>query len=143
MPRKRDSRFDPWRLAASSGVLEGAVDPASLPRLAERVVEGAGEVAWRIVGTTDEQGRPAVRVELDGRMPLQCQRCLGIVEVEVRQRTGLLLARTEQELGDLDGESELEVTLADGPLEPLTLVEDELLLTLPYAPRHEGRCPEA
>ena len=50
----------------------------------------------------------------------------------VAQRTLLLLARDERELARLDAEDhEHEVVLADAPLDPLTLVEDELLLTLP------------
>jgi uncharacterized metal-binding protein YceD (DUF177 family) len=32
------------------------------------------------------------------------------------------------------------VILADRPLDAATLVEDELVLTLPFAPRHEGGC---
>jgi uncharacterized protein len=143
MPRRNDPRFDAFRLSAAGGALEGRVDPAQLPRLAEEVAHGAGEVAWRIVGIRDVLGRPAIAVELSGRVPLECQRCLGTVDLPVEQRTELLLARSEQELARLDGESELEVVLANEPLDPQTLVEDELLLTLPYAPRHEERCPAA
>ena len=36
--------------------------------------------------------------------------------------------------------SEHEVVSAREPLDPLALVEDELLLTLPFAPRHESDC---
>jgi uncharacterized metal-binding protein YceD (DUF177 family) len=31
--------------------------------------------------------------------------------------------------------------LADQQLDAATMVEDELVLTLPFAPRHEGECP--
>ena len=48
-----------------------------------------------------------------------------------------------KELARLDDASEGEVLLADRPLEPAMLVEDELVLTLPFAPRHEGECPPA
>ena len=37
----------------------------------------------------------------------------------------------------LDDDDEHEVVLAEAPLEALTLVEDELLLTLPFVPRCE------
>jgi uncharacterized protein len=53
----------------------------------------------------------------------------------------VLLARDERELAALDAGSESEVVLAEGSLDPLTLVEDELVLALPFAPRHaEGDC---
>jgi len=53
--------------------------------------------------------------------------------------TGLRLA----ELARLDAE-EIEVVLATERLDPLTLVEDELLLSLPFSPRHaDGECDPA
>ncbi len=143
MARRNDPRFDAFRLSSAGSVLEGRVDPAQLPRLADEVGSDAGEVAWRVLGIRDETGRPAIAVELSGHVRLECQRCLGTVEVPVEQRTELLLAHDEQELARLDGDSELEVVLAKEPLDAQTLVEDELLLTLPYAPRHEGQCPTA
>jgi uncharacterized protein len=143
MARRNDPRFDAFRHSSAGSVLEGRLDPAQLPRLAEEVGSDAGEVAWRVIGIRDENGRPAIAVELSGHVRLECQRCLGTVDVPVEQRTELLLAHDEQELARLDGDSELEVVLANEPLDPRTLVEDELLLTLPYAPRHEGQCPTA
>ena len=47
----------------------------------------------------------------------------------------------ERELAALDVASDDEVILADGPLDVEELVEDELVLTLPFAPAHEGPCP--
>ena len=140
----RDDRFDAFKLSASHGALAGSVDPAALPRLADRVVEGPkGRVEWRIHGAADTQGRPAITLDLDGMVPLQCQRCLGPLEQDVHQSTTLLLARSDAELVQLDESSELEVVLASAPLEPGTLVEDELLLTLPFAARHEADCAPA
>lgn len=141
MPSKADSRFDAFKLSASAGTIGGRLEPQALPRLADQLAPGEGRIDWRIDGTRDAQGRPAIAVDLSGSVPLECQRCLGTVDVPLVQRTELLLARDEQELGRLDADSELEVALADRPLDPLALVEDELLLTLPYAPRHEDRCP--
>ncbi len=141
MPSRADSRFDAFRLSASGGSIEGRLDLSAMPRLADQLAPGAGRIDWRIEGTRDAQGRPAIAVEVEGRVPLECQRCLGTVEFPVAQRTELLLARDEQELARLDADSELEVALADRPLDAQALVEDELLLTLPYAPRHEESCP--
>jgi hypothetical protein len=49
-------------------------------------------------------------------------------------------ARDEAEAVRLDGASECEVILASAPIEALAVVEDELLLSLPFAPRHEQGC---
>jgi uncharacterized protein len=103
--------------------------------------EGPAQIAWRIEGSTDAVGRPALTIEIKGAVPLTCQRCLGEFEYPVDQRTSVLLARDERELAALDGDSDAEVVLAGTPVEPLALVEDELVLALPFAPRHpEDAC---
>ena len=135
----RDGTFDAFDLCARRAALEGIVDATTLPRMADGVAEegGPARVAWRIEGTADALGRPALEIGLDGIVPLECQRCLAPFEGPVAQRTLLLLARDERELARLDGEAEYEVVLASVPLDALELVEDELLLTLPFAPRCE------
>jgi uncharacterized protein len=139
----RERRFDAFRLSASGESLAGDVDPAALERLADRVSGSGGRVAWSIRGLRDEEGRPALRIAIDGDVPLVCQRCLGPLSLRVEQSTDLLLARDEADLVHLDEASEREVVLANGPLDALALVEDELLLTLPFSPRHEESCAAA
>lgn len=139
--QSREGRFDAFRLSRDGGVIEGTVDAATLPRLADRVTSEPAPVHWRIRGAKDGLGRPALQVEIDGMVPLECQRCLEELEQDVVQHTELLLAATEPELARLDAESDAEVLLADAPLDPLVLIEDELVLALPFAPRHpDGEC---
>ena len=140
MTRRDDQRFDAFKLARLQGELHGCVEPGSLERLEDRVGDGEGRVDWTIRGGADAQGRPAITVSLDGKVPLECQRCLGLLEQPVHQSTTLLLARDDGDLLKLDQASEHEVVVASGPLDPVALVEDELLLTLPFAPRHEAAC---
>jgi uncharacterized protein len=73
---------------------------------------------------------------LHGTVNLTCQRCLGAFTWPIDERTELLLAKDERDLAELDAGSDTEVVLAAQPLDPLTLVEDELVLALPFAPRH-------
>ena len=135
------ARFDALRLARELGVLEGSVEGHALPRVADVLSDGPASIAWRIEGTTDASGRPALRVELNGAVTLACQRCLADFEYPIDQATEVLLARNESELAALDADSSLEVVLATGQLGPLTLVEDELVLALPFAPHHpDGDC---
>ena len=80
-------------------------------------------------------------VSVEGDLPLVCQRCLQPFDTHIAQRSELLLARNDAELERLDAE-EAEVLLAVTPLDAMTLVEDEVLLWLPFAPRHpEAQCP--
>jgi len=135
-------QFSAHRLAREGGTLAGTLDPAASPRLEDRLAErSANGVAWSITGTTDAVGRPALAIEVSGVMPLACQRCLQPLAWTVDQRTVVALAGSEVEADALDGQIDAEVVLATGPLDPIELVEDELLLTLPYAPTHPvGEC---
>ena len=139
---KPEGRFDGFGVAARQAVIAGQVDAAALPRVADVLAEegGRANVDYRITGSTDAGGRPALEVSLSGAVTLTCQRCLRPFAWPVAKSTLLLLARDERELVRLDEEDhEHEVLLAAAPLDPVALVEDELLLTLPFAPR----CPEA
>jgi uncharacterized protein len=134
-------RFDAFRLARERGTLEGSVDAALLPRVADAVQGASAPIGWRIEGTRDALGRPALAIALDGDIVLECQRCLQAQTWPVHTRTTLVLARDDADLVRLDADSDDEVVLAAAPLDPAALVEDELVLALPYAPRHaDGEC---
>lgn len=136
--------FDAFRLARERGVLEGTLDAVASDRLVERVAEGGegeGVVQWRIVGTTDSVGRLALGITLTGSVPVTCQRCLSDFAFPVDRDTVAVLARSEQEADSLDASTDAEVLVADRPLVADELIEDELLLTLPFAAMHpEGTC---
>lgn len=134
---RRSGSFDAFDVARLRASLSGSLDAATLPRVADRLAPGRGRaaVSWRVAGTHDAAGRPALEVGLDGAVTLVCQRCLQPFEWPVAQRTLVLLARDEHELALLDAQDEHEVVLAAEPLSAATLAEDELLLTLPFAPR--------
>lgn len=141
---RRDGSVDAFEMAARGLELCASVKAADLSRVADElapaVAEGSddgGTIAWRIAGITDGLGRPALEVDLDGAVTLECQRCLRPFLWPVVQRTMLLLARDEREQASLDEDDEHEVVLAAAPLDPRELVEDELLLTLPFAPHCE------
>ena len=98
-------------------------------------------IAWSIEGRKSAAGRPSLGLDITGSAPLVCQRCLGRVDWPVDQSIEVLLAADERELKALDEASEDEVILADSAVDAAELVEDELVLTLPFAPMHEGPCP--
>ena len=135
-------RFDALKLSAGGESLVGEVDAADLTRIVDRLATDAGpaRLAWKLAGGRDAQGRPVLTLTLTGTVPLVCQRCLQPFAAIVDQSTELLLARSEAEVARLDIE-EIEVVLATERIDPLTLVEDELLLSLPFSPRHaDGQC---
>ena len=139
------ARFDAFKLSARGGSISGSLDARSLPNVADSLAPGDDPVRvdWTIEGLASAEGRPALAIAIEAEVPLVCQRCLGRMAWKVSQSTEVLLAHDEGELASLDEGSEGEVILADRPLDAATLVEDELVLTLPFAPRHEGECGPA
>jgi len=137
---RKPRTFNAFALSRDGGVLEGTLDVGSLDRLADRVAQGPAELRWRIAGTKDEAGRPALEIAIEGAVPVTCQRCLSDFAYPVDHRTVAVLAKGEADADALDEASEHEVVVADRPLDPAELVEDELLLTLPFAPMHEDAC---
>jgi uncharacterized protein len=138
----RKVRFDALKLAAENERLSGVLDARSLDRVVDRLAAGGtANIEWRIEGGHGALGRPELVVAIEGTLPLVCQRCLQPFGAPIAQETHLLLARNDDELKTLDAD-EAEVLLATGLVDARTLVEDEVLLSLPFAPHHaEGDCP--
>jgi len=77
-----------------------------------------------------------LEVSLNGVVHLRCQRCLGDLEYPIEVSSRLKLASVE-ELDAVDDDED-EYIEASSQLDVIGLVEDELLLSLPFAPRHPG-----
>jgi uncharacterized protein len=136
-------RFDAFRLATRGEVMAGEIDVSARSRVVDRLAPAAGPmpIAWRIEGGRDNLERPMLTLTLHGSVTLVCQRCLQSFAAAVDQHSELLLAHDEWQLARLDTEAR-EVILASAPLDARSLVEDEVLLWLPFAPLHpEGQCP--
>ncbi|MCL2161897.1 MAG: YceD family protein [Betaproteobacteria bacterium] len=138
---------DVFRFAAVGGRLEEEVPVARLVRLADRLTADEGMVRWQLSGSVDAEGTPKLDLVMSGRLMLRCQRCLGGLDWELAVETALLPVRAGQDLPedelDNDEVDAIEVD-GDGGLDVLSLVEDEIILALPIAPRHaDCGMPEA
>ena len=94
----------------------------------------------RVTCVPEEFGRPALRLRIDGALQLVCQRCLGALEYPLHIEVSLQLATTQAEIDANPLEAAgPERIVASREMRVRDLVEDELLLAIPLAPRHE-RC---
>lgn len=124
-------------LASRGAVLTGSVEPASMPRLLEVVVEPPAPITYRIAFARDAAGRPGMAGRLEGTLPLICQRCLDRLDWSFDLRFESLLVGDERE--DTDGRDA--VVCPGGRIAVEPVVEDELLLALPGAAVHaRGSC---
>ena len=76
-----------------------------------------------------------MELECEAELELVCQRCLEPVVHEVRERVDFAVAETEDSLAVLPQGTEL-IALNGDRFHPATLIEDELIVSLPLVPRH-------
>ncbi|MDN5844287.1 MAG: YceD family protein [Alcaligenaceae bacterium] len=128
--------------------IEGEAPMSGFSRLLDGLPKDqGGSVIWRLQGRRDALGRLFLDVQADGTIVLECQRCLQalIWPLSVRNELRMLASRSEVEAMDAreaQGEADdEEYILASASLDAIDVVEDELILALPYVPRHEV-CPD-
>jgi len=130
--------IDGFEFASAGAAQQGILPLKEFPRLRDLLASDAGEVAYEIEGTRDERGRPGLRLKVRGALQLRCQRCLEPMAYEVEADSFLVLAATQAEIdaeaGQVEGPDRV---LGGRDMRVAELVEDELILALPYAPRHE------
>ena len=128
--------IDGLQFARGAGTLEGTLDLSALPRLAGMGCATA-DLSFELHGITDADGRYWLLVSADGTLTLECQRCLGPLAFPLALRGKLLLTASEREIEAAD--DEIDRVLAGNAMDVCQIVEDEVLLALPLAPKHE-RC---
>jgi uncharacterized protein len=133
--------IDSLEFARTGEFLSGSVPIPGLTRLKDSLHDDLGEIRFEVRGARDARGRPVLTLEIRGALHLQCQRCLGMLEYPLCVSNTLLLAGPG--VGDAEDE-EVESIEASTDLDVAALVEDEIILSLPYSPRHtEGACRQA
>jgi uncharacterized protein len=134
--------IDGFEFASAGATKQGVWPLRNFPRLRDMLARDAGEVRYEINGVRDERGRAALRLQVSGTLELRCQRCLEPMPFEVQTDETLVLAATLDEIHAEPADAQAPDRLVAGKEMALReLIEDELILAVPYAPRHE-RCVE-
>ena len=128
---------DPTRLCALGKAYEGAIPLADLPRLAPLLTSTEGEAAFALAFRMDADGRPMVQVKVRASLPVQCQRCLDTMIHEVDSMSRLVVVSGPEEAERLPDDLD-PLLVGDDRVALRSLLEDELLLAMPTAPRHRS-----
>ncbi len=133
---------DPFRFAADGRSLVGEVAVADLLHLSDVLASLEGALAWRLEGSMAQGAvglEPRLRLVVEGELSLSCQRCLGGLSWGLKVDNVLQPVRPGQAIpeGELE-DDEVDAIEVAAELDVLALVEDEILLALPIAPRHEN-----
>ena len=140
-------RLDVRRFAEEGGVLQQTTELRSLPRLAGETAgaDPSPPVHWHAQGElhNPQHVHPQVWVHLqaDTTLPLVCQRCLQPVHLPVAVERSFRFVADEATATAQDDDAEEDLLALSRSFDLQELVEDELLMELPVAPRHEA-CPE-
>lgn len=130
--------IDGFEFAAAGSRLSGEWPVSDFPRLRDVLHSGRGTLRYELQGVPELQGRPGLRLQVTGTLDLTCQRCLEALEQPLQIDALLLLYAGERDFAAIPVE-------ADGPdrivgakdMAVHDLIEEEVLLAIPYAPRHE------
>ena len=150
-PREFDPlRLDVERFATDQGRLQGHWPLSGMRRLvsachADEPPVATDRVVFQAAGERRRQGGAEshawLKLVLETRVKLTCQRCLGPVETPLAFERWFHFVAGETQAAQLDADSEEDVLAITRSLDLHALAEDELLLALPLVPRHEV-CPE-
>ncbi len=131
------SFIDSQDFARNGSEISGVVPVTEMPRLLEVLENPQGMLSYTVRGGLGSRGDPLLKVSVTGQCQLRCQRCLSAMDYPVHVDACLML-RDQAGLDALgDDEDECDSILAEAQLDVLNLLEDEILLSLPIAPRHD------
>jgi uncharacterized protein len=140
-------RLDVRRFAEESGVLQANSKLRTFHRLTGETADPEPGLAihWHARGEMLNPNHVApdvwLHLQADAVLPLVCQRCLQPVELPVAVDRSFRFVSDEATAAAQDDEAEEDLLALSRSFDLLELLEDELLMELPVAPRHEA-CPE-
>ena len=134
--------------------INGFFDVLSFQRLAEILVlpneklslpnEKVKEthVNFEITGDYKRFRQPSLHLHIETKLPITCQRCLEIMQVEIDLQFNYLISETPaDELNHHDDQNDdLDWVQANTEMDFHELIEDELLLAMPISPMHVSEC---
>ncbi|HWX67445.1 MAG TPA: YceD family protein [Rhodanobacter sp.] len=113
---------------------EGTLSTATMSRLCEVLASADGEVQFELDFGRDSLGISYVDVRVQASLTLLCQRTLEPFVLPVAVDTRLGLIKLERDEAGLPPDCEPLLVAEDGRLNPVDVIEDELLLALPLVP---------
>jgi uncharacterized protein len=134
--------IDGLEFSRTEDELKGHLPLADLNRLRDCLFDAVGGVDFLLKGDRDRQRRFVLHLEVRGVLQLQCQRCLQALAYPLQITNTLLLVRPNEPFPvEADEPDAPDCIVAEADMDVATLIEDEILLSLPLSPRHpEGTC---
>ena len=108
-------------------------------RLQDLCLNLEDSVAFVLRGFENKHKEPCLELFIEGKLDLICQRCSEKLEHTIFLKSGFLI-KEETQLTDFQVDDHADYDLIEGSakMDVLSLIEDEIILSLPVAPKHEN-----
>lgn len=124
--------------ASQNRVVAAELPISSLSRLVDVLLDTRGELQCELSGYMVGEHQRFLRLKVSGVLKLRCQRCLEAVDHLLAVDNTFRLVRPGAPWPDDDLEDDrADAIEGSQELVLLPLIEDEILLALPFAPMHE------
>lgn len=136
--------IDPLAFAKNRQQMQTELALAELDeRVRSMLANTDGVCAVSLSGMIDEKERPALELAIDTTLHVECQRCLGALEYPLHSQSTIVLYADEATMdAAMDEDDDLDAILIEPQIDVVQLVEDEIIMGLPFAPKHE-QCDSA
>lgn len=121
--------------------LTGTINVATLTRACELFDELSGNISYTINGDINEDNKLILKVTLCGKISTSCQNCLEKVEIPVNLENNIPIFYNESELDQALFGSDSRYDdgiLAEATFDVNNFIEDEIIMSLPTAPKHDA-----
>jgi uncharacterized protein len=130
---------DPRKFAQQGVLIEGFIPVADLPRMLEATQESNGSVQVSLDFGLNETKKRVVTGRANADLALICQRCLGAVTVSVESEISLAIVWDEDAAKAVPQYLDPWI-VGEGAADLYSMVEEELLLSLPAVAYHQEPC---
>ncbi len=141
--------IDIFALCKDHARMQGELPLAQLTRLKDDLNQTNGTVSFSVTGSQDADKRLFMHLTITGVLPMNCQRCAEDLTHGIEVDNTLELVHSEAELDNeedelnavLEGRAGVEKIVGSQNFDLMTLLEEEIILSLPIVIAHEV-CPE-
>ncbi|EGV36551.1 Uncharacterized ACR, COG1399 [Neisseria weaveri] len=133
--------IDPEVFASEKQVLQGTVELGELDERVwshEYLADKQTKVSYTLTGGCDRLQRLFLDLALKADLQLFCQRCVKPMPYLMEENSRIVLFADEDSLDEaMVSDDELEGMVKVAELDVRTLIEDQMLMAMPFSPRHE------
>lgn len=132
--------LDPRKLASQGAVITGTLGGDLLLRFNDAVVDSYEPISCKLEFEKGADGHAVIHGELQGDVKLPCERCLEPVGHNINTNFDVRPVLTDAQAEVHQKSIDVVMLDSEGQIDPVAMIEDELLLGLPIVIYHDYEC---